>query len=370
MKIYLIRHGQTTGDVEDRYGGDYDDHLTEYGQQQAKILAKKLTSKGIEVIFTSPRIRARETSEILKDALGCEVKTMDDIRERNAYGDLTGMIKAEAKEKYPEDVEKFKDYHNAVIGAEEYVPFKVRIINAFSEIINSNFKTVAIVSHGGPIRCLAREYLGLGELKYLGDCAIIGLSYDGERFVLQSIDNANLEGSGGIISKYTKGRTAVFIDASNIYYSCKELGWKVDYKRLFNYFKINSNLVKVSFYSAFNPENEKERKFHDFLEINGYVVRRKKIKFIKDKNEKVFGGHHKGNIDVDLTIDAVHFRDTYETFILLSGDTDFESLVKYLKMYKKRCIVISTKGHVGLELIRQAKFIDFKKIRKEIEFRK
>ena len=49
MKIYLIRHGQTTGDLEDRYGGDYDDHLTEEGEQQAKRLAEKLASSGIEI---------------------------------------------------------------------------------------------------------------------------------------------------------------------------------------------------------------------------------------------------------------------------------------------------------------------------------
>jgi uncharacterized LabA/DUF88 family protein len=97
------------------------------------------------------------------------------------------------------------------------------------------------------------------------------------------------------------------------------------------------------------------------------VVRHKKIKFIKDKTDLAYGGHHKGNIDVDLTIDAVHFRDDYDTFVLLSGDSDFESLIKYLKAFKKRCIVMSTKGHVSIELLKQAKFIDFKKIRKEIE---
>ncbi|MFH0740150.1 MAG: NYN domain-containing protein [bacterium] len=172
-----------------------------------------------------------------------------------------------------------------------------------------------------------------------------------------------------MINKFTKGKTAVFIDASNIYFSCKTLGWKVDYKKLFNYFKTNTELVRIAFYSAINPENEKERKFQDFLEMNGYIVKRKKVKFIKDKNEETFGGHNKGNIDVELTIDAVHLKDFYDTFILMSGDSDFESLIKYLKVYNKRCIVISAKGHVGIELIQQAKFIDFKKIRNEIELK-
>lgn len=98
-------------------------------------------------------------------------------------------------------------------------------------------------------------------------------------------------------------------------------------------------------------------------------MRHKEVKFIKDKNDAVHGGHHKGNIDVDLTIDAVHFRDNYESFILLSGDGDFASLIKYLKVFKKRCIVISAKGHIAFELVKQGKFIDFKKMRKEIELK-
>ena len=45
MQIYLIRHGQTTGDVEDRYGGDYDDRLTDLGKQQSQNLASERSKK-------------------------------------------------------------------------------------------------------------------------------------------------------------------------------------------------------------------------------------------------------------------------------------------------------------------------------------
>lgn len=169
-----------------------------------------------------------------------------------------------------------------------------------------------------------------------------------------------------MIRKFVKGKTAVFIDASNIYFSQKTLGWQIDFKKLLTYFKTNTDLSRIAFYSAINPENSREQKFHDFLDIIGYVVRHKKIKFIKDAKDEERGGHHKGNIDVDLTIDAVHLLDSYDSFILLSGDGDFESLLKYLKAHKKRCIVMSTKWHVAFELIRQAKFIDFKKIKDEI----
>lgn len=73
---------------------------------------------------------------------------------------------------------------------------------------------------------------------------------------------------------------------------------------------------------------------------------------------------------MELTIDAVHNRDNFQSFILFSGDSDFEALLKYMKTYKKNCIVVSTKDHVSIELLKQAKFVDLKKLRKEIELKK
>jgi len=94
------------------------------------------------------------------------------------------------------------------------------------------------------------------------------------------------------------------------------------------------------------------------------------VKFIRDKNDVEHGGHRKANLDVEITLDAVDLKDQYDSFVLCSGDGDFEPLLKYLKAHRKRCVVISTKGHIAVELVRQAKFLDFKKLKKEIELRK
>ena len=169
-----------------------------------------------------------------------------------------------------------------------------------------------------------------------------------------------------MIQNYVKGTVYVFIDASNIYHSFKKLGWKIDFLKLKNYLENNVQLGGIYYYSAYDPDYSKQRKFLDFLEIIGYTVRKKKVKFIKDTNSEK-GGFHKGNLDVELTIDAVHNRDKFQTFILFSGDSDFEALLKYMKAYRKNCIVISTKDHVSIELLKQAKFIDLKKLRSEIE---
>jgi broad specificity phosphatase PhoE len=191
MRIFLIRHGETTGDIEDRYGGDYDDHLTEKGKEQARELAKKLADKGIEVIFSSPRFRAKETADILGKTLRCNVIIREEIRERNSYGFLTGMKKSEARIKYPKETRLLKSYKNTIKDAENYEHFRDRIVRAFEEITESENEVIAIVTHGGPISCIFREILKKGEFKRLDDCAFFEIEKNDELNLLH-IYNAEL----------------------------------------------------------------------------------------------------------------------------------------------------------------------------------
>ena len=180
MKIYLIRHGQTTGDVEDRYGGDYDDHLTDEGKRQSRELAGKLKHSGIEVIFCSPKIRARETAEIIATEIGCRVEVADNVRERNMYGILTGMIKSKAKERYPEHVGALSNQRHTIPESEDYEHFTDRITKALAQITAQHYQTIAILSHGGPVSFIFREIMELGDVK-IEDCGFAELtSRDGE----------------------------------------------------------------------------------------------------------------------------------------------------------------------------------------------
>jgi 2,3-bisphosphoglycerate-dependent phosphoglycerate mutase len=183
MKIFFIRHGETTGDVENLYGGDYDDHLSEKGKQQSLDLARNLSNKGIEVIYSSPLIRAQETSRALSNQLSCEIITIPDLKERNQYGILTGMNKNEAKEKFPKEVKLLKDKLNTIEKAESYENFIERLKEAFNDIVIENkYNCIAIVAHGGPFRVLFREILKWGEINNLGDCAFVELEKIGNEF--------------------------------------------------------------------------------------------------------------------------------------------------------------------------------------------
>ena len=184
MKIIFIRHGQTTGDVEDRYGGDYDDHLSEEGVAQAQALARELADAHIEVLYVSPLVRAQETATILSQALACPTVIEPNLKERNQYGILTGMVKAEAREKYPELVEQVKDKYNTIEGAESYEAASARVQGVLHKLLDdSTHDTIGILWHGGPMRVLFRDYLTWGEVTELGDCSWVELEKSGDHFI-------------------------------------------------------------------------------------------------------------------------------------------------------------------------------------------
>ena len=97
MKIYLIRHCESEDDILDCYGGCADFDLTEKGIATAKAYAKELTNLKIEKIFTSPYKRAKNVANIFNDQLHCGVEIIDDLREMNTYGVMSGVNKELAK---------------------------------------------------------------------------------------------------------------------------------------------------------------------------------------------------------------------------------------------------------------------------------
>ena len=178
MKIYLMRHGQTTGDIEDRYGGEYDDDLTAEGFKQAENLAQELKDQEIEILFTSPKKRALQTTECLKTVLShVQVEVWDDLRERNRYGILSGMTKQEAREKYPELVKLAEDASNTIEGAESYDQLVMRGKAMMNIILDTTYETVGVVTHGGIIRMILKEMLTT-DAKKVGDCGYAVLNYE------------------------------------------------------------------------------------------------------------------------------------------------------------------------------------------------
>lgn len=174
MRIIFIRHGQTTGDVENRYGGSYDDLLSPEGESQVDQLVKELAGHNIQHIYTSSLKRAQQTAQGIAAKTGCPITIVDDLKERDQYGSLTGMEKTQAKQQYPDWVEALKDRLNTLPGAESYMAASQRMSQAYAEVLTAmkaqGHTCAAIVWHGGGMRVLFRDILKLGELNEIGDC--------------------------------------------------------------------------------------------------------------------------------------------------------------------------------------------------------
>ncbi len=187
MKIYLIRHGQTTSDIEDRYGGNFDDHLTDEGKIQAENLAKRLQAKHIETIYYSTLMRAKETALFLEKKTNSQLVALPEFRERNTYGILTGMVKKDAQKTYPQFVALLTNEHNVIPDAESYNIFHERIMKGFDTVTTTDSGVIAIVTHGGPIRLLLNELLDR-TVKKLTDCSYIVLEKQRKELSIRESD--------------------------------------------------------------------------------------------------------------------------------------------------------------------------------------
>ena len=168
-----------------------------------------------------------------------------------------------------------------------------------------------------------------------------------------------------MIGQFVKGRVCVFVDAANILYSQQTLHWRVDYRKLKEYFKKECDLKAIYFYTGWVGENHKQNSFIKKLEQFGYIVKAKEVKRIKISKSAY---EWKGNLDVELTIDVLGNINNFDTFILMSGDSDFAPLLDAAKSQYKRVLVMSTKGHISKELLDRAKYINLKKLKEFIAY--
>ncbi|MFA7319521.1 MAG: NYN domain-containing protein [Parcubacteria group bacterium] len=151
----------------------------------------------------------------------------------------------------------------------------------------------------------------------------------------------------------------VFVDASNLWQSQKVKGRLFDLEKLRNFLKnkFKASEIKVFYYTAYpadgtrNYSMDGKHKFFTFLNKGlGFVVRKKELKRITIVTEMGQTIEEKGNMDVEMTIDAVHFIKKYSTAILFSGDSDFLALVSYLRNREKRVYIFSSRNNISEEL--------------------
>lgn len=166
---------------------------------------------------------------------------------------------------------------------------------------------------------------------------------------------------------YPQERIALFIDGANLYSAARGLGFDIDYKRLLDHFRTKGTLIRAFYYTALLEDQDYSplRPLIDWLDYNGYAVVTKPAKEFTDANGR---RRVKGNMDIELAIDALEMADKLDHLILFSGDGDFRRLVDAVQRRGKRVTVVSTMRSqppmIADELRRQAdQYIDLESLR-------
>ena len=168
----------------------------------------------------------------------------------------------------------------------------------------------------------------------------------------------------------TFSKIALFIDGPNLYATAKTLGFDIDYKRMLKEFQSRGALLRAFYYTAVIEDQEFSsiRPLIDWLDYNGYTVVTKATKEFIDASgrRKV-----KGNMDIELAVDAMDLAEHIDQMVLFSGDGDFRSLVEAVQRRGVRVTVISTISSqppmIADELRRQADvFIDLVELRSKV----
>jgi uncharacterized LabA/DUF88 family protein len=140
---------------------------------------------------------------------------------------------------------------------------------------------------------------------------------------------------------YRDEKLALFIDGANLYAAAKALGFDIDYKLLRQEFMQRGKLLRAFYYTALleNDEYSPIRPLVDWLHYNGFTMVTKPAKEFTDSSgrRKV-----KGNMDIELTVDAMEMAEHVDHIVLFSGDGDFRSLVEAVQRKGCRVSVVST----------------------------
>lgn len=161
-KLYLVRHGQSAGNAEGRFGGHSPTPLSDLGRRQAELTAQALAVENINAIYSSDLFRAVQTAEPLAKLLDLPIIKTDAFRERNV-GVLEGKTFDESKESHPEDYYALvnRKVHHVITKGESYRHLLRRTTGALREILSAHQgERVVIFSHTGAICFLTLYLLG------------------------------------------------------------------------------------------------------------------------------------------------------------------------------------------------------------------
>lgn len=164
--ILLARHGESDWNVSRRWQGHADRPLTPKGHEQARALAQRLRDVELDAVYSSDLRRAADTAAEVARVQRLEVVELPELREVDV-GSWSGLTRAEAEERFPEGVARWREGFPGWDDGETYEEMTARVVDAVLGIARAHQDGRAlVVSHGGPIRAIHATALGLDVHTY------------------------------------------------------------------------------------------------------------------------------------------------------------------------------------------------------------
>jgi broad specificity phosphatase PhoE len=160
--VVIIRHGQSQGNAEGRFGGHTDTPLSPRGRRQAQATAKALATEEFSAIYSSDLPRAIETASPLAKLTGVSLDTTDALRERSV-GVMEGLTFEDAAEQHPEQYQALlrRDFDHVLLGGESYRQTLDRASRKLDQAIEQHQGgRIALFAHTGTICILILHLMG------------------------------------------------------------------------------------------------------------------------------------------------------------------------------------------------------------------
>lgn len=191
----LVRHGQSTWNVERRFQGQLDPPLTDLGREQARRLASRLATRPLVAIYTSDLSRARQTAQPLARCLGLPLLLEPGLKEV-ALGEWEGRTREEVMATHPELWQAWlqEPDWDLVPGSEGSGPFEARVRATVEAIFTRHPRQeVVCFTHGGVIQVALAAAIGSRPHAIypfvIENCSLTVLRRVGSRTLVGPIDD-------------------------------------------------------------------------------------------------------------------------------------------------------------------------------------
>lgn len=195
VRLFIVRHGHSTGNARDLVTGHYDCDLSEVGKRQAQLVSDYIFNNiEVDAFYSSDLCRAVNTVLPVAKRLGMPVITDPDFRELSA-GEWEGLPFDTVAERYPREFRAWvdKEEGSAPVGGESWESLYQRTTKRIEKILGeSDGKTLVLSTHGGVIKVLECYFRGLpqtrlSEVDWVSNASISEIWYDGGRYELKQV---------------------------------------------------------------------------------------------------------------------------------------------------------------------------------------